>query len=267
MKSIASLMLILVMVVVNFFNGFSDISADLELIAADDVELKESEKALLADVFETETAWIASLQLENGAIPMTSSKTGEVSVNPYFSDIAALALLDNFEKYAENVKAYMNWHFSHLNTSKDDYNGIDGTIYDYIVTLEDGVIVNEASKGSYDSTDSYAATFLAVLEKYYEKTGDSDYIYSNSSDILRVIDAMFASFDRGLTYAKPDYQVKYLMDNCEVYNGMLAAITLLGVMEDSFNVSIVMKKCENALQWLEVQLEKKLWKSLRIGNI
>ena len=261
MKNIASVILILVMAIINFFNGFSDIPADLEKISADDVELNESEKALLSDIFETETAWIVSLQLENGAIPMTASKNGEVSVNPYFSDIAALALLDNCDKYSENVRAYMNWHFTHLNTAKDDYNGIDGTIYDYIITLENGVIVNEASKGSYDSTDSYAATFLAVLEKYYEKTDDSDYILSNSSDILRVFDAMFASFDRGLTYAKPDYQVKYLMDNCEVYRGMLAATTLLGVMEDSCNVRIAMKKCASASQWLERQLEKKLWNS------
>ena len=44
---------------------------------------------------------IEIVKLENGAIPMTYTENGEVSVNPYFSDFAALALLDSAEKYSE----------------------------------------------------------------------------------------------------------------------------------------------------------------------
>ena len=211
-------------------------------------------------MFETETAWIASLQLENGAIPMTRVENGEVTVNPYFADFAALALLDNADKYAENVRSYMNWHFQHLNTEQTDYNGIDGTIYDYKVTLENGKISKEESKGSYDSTDSYAATFLMVLEKYYDKTGDGEYIVEFSDDIVRIVNAMLCTLNRGLTYAKPDYKVKYLMDNCEVYEGLVAAKNVLEVLQENDCVnSIFVKKCKYAAEKVSDKLESKLW--------
>ena len=170
MKSIFSLLLIFIMAIANFFGGFAASPADLAIAEdAYEVKLSATEKALLKTVFETETAWLASLQLENGAIPMTKNPNGTVTMNPYFADVAALALLDNAEKYAENVKKYMDWHFAHLNTNKTDYNRMDATIYDYNITLENGKIVKEESKGSYDSTDSYAATFLSDtdLEKLF----------------------------------------------------------------------------------------------------
>lgn len=267
MKSILSFIVIIVMMLSTFFGSFSEPAADLAVQGSEEeVVLHSLEEGLLRTVFETETAWIASLQLENGAIPMTDTKNGEVSVNPYFADIAALALLDNAEKYAENVKAYMDWHFSHLNTSENDYNRVNGTIYDYTVTLEDGKIIKEEvtvkdGKKSYDSTDSYAATFLMVLDKYYEKTNDSEYIASKSADIERVVDALFATLDMGLTYAKPDYKVKYLMDNCEVYDGLKAALKLyeniICKKDSSYNMTSM--KIKYAVEWVEQTIESKLW--------
>ena len=105
MKAIFSLLLIFIMAIANFFGGFAATPADLAVAedAYEKTELSVVDKALLTTVFETETAWIASLQLENGAIPMTKNPNGTVTMNPYFADIAALALLDNAEKYAENV--------------------------------------------------------------------------------------------------------------------------------------------------------------------
>ena len=46
----------------------------------------------------------------------------------------------------------MDWHFAHLNTAETDYNGVDGTIYDYTLTvyaldcelgLSEGYFLNE----------------------------------------------------------------------------------------------------------------------------
>ena len=51
----------------------------------------EENIALFREVYETEMEWLASLQLDNGAIPMTPVKNGEVRMNPYFADFAALA--------------------------------------------------------------------------------------------------------------------------------------------------------------------------------
>ena len=54
-----------------------------------DVATKENIE-LFRKIYETETEWLSSLQLENGAIPMTYSKNGQLTVNPYFADFAAL---------------------------------------------------------------------------------------------------------------------------------------------------------------------------------
>ena len=263
MKSIFSLLLIFIMAIANFFGGFAASPADLAIAEdAYEVKLSATEKALLKTVFETETAWLASLQLENGAIPMTKNPNGTVTMNPYFADIAALALLDNAEKYAENVKAYMDWHFSHLNTAETDYNRMDATIYDYNITLENGKIVKEESKGTYDSTDSYAATFLTVVNKYYEKTGDKEYVIANANDIARVAEAMLYTLQMGLTYAKPDYKVMYLMDNCEVYEGCVSAANLLKVISsESSSYDITTTKVDYAAKWIKSTIESKLWNS------
>lgn len=222
---------------------------------------------LFRTVFESEIEWLASLQLENGAIPMTYTPNGEVRMNPYFADIAALALLDRAEQYSDNVKKYMDWHFSHLNTEKTDYNGVDGTIYDYLYTLENGSVIKETiamykRNYSYDSTDSYAATFLTVLNKYYNKTGDKQYIISHADEIERIISAMFATYHKGLTTAKPDWRVKYLMDNCEVYEGALAAAELYGnVLSDlGENYKSTELKCAEAAITVSGTIESQLWK-------
>ncbi|MBR5247096.1 MAG: hypothetical protein IKV25_06995 [Clostridia bacterium] len=220
-------------------------------------------------IFESETAWLASLQLPNGAISMTYALNGEVKVNPYFADFAALALLDKADVYSETVKKYMDWHFSHLNTEKTDRNGLDGTIYDYTVTLENGKIIDESiaileGKESYDTTDSYAATFLLVLSKYYDKTGDREYIIAHKEEIKRVVNAMFATYHNGLTMAKPDWTVKYLMDNCEVYEAVIATEKLfenvLCVQDPSLKP--LQEKCDKAITEISQTIEEEFWMPL-----
>ena len=222
---------------------------------------------LFETIFESETAWLASLQLENGAIPMTYAPDGEIKVNPYFADFAALALLDKADTYSETVKKYMDWHFSHLNTEETDHNGVDGTIYDYIVTMENGKIADESialykRKNSYDSVDSYAATFLMVLNKYYNETGDSEYIVQHSSEIQRIINAMFEMYHNGLTFAKPEWKVKYLMDNCEVYEGALAAAELFKnvLCKNDSSLEAVQKKCADMAVEIAETIEEDFWK-------
>lgn len=230
-----------------------------------DEPLKEN-KAMYQNIFDSETAWLASLQLDNGALPMTKVDNGSATLNPYFSDFAALALLDKADKYAGHVKKYMDWHFRHLNSAKDDYNGVDGTIYDYTATVSKGKVTSEKihmnkGKKHYDSTDSYAATFLTVLDKYYRNTGDSGYILAHKNEIRRVINAMYATMHDGLTFAKPDYEVKYLMDNCEVYEGCVAAVNLLKkviVPKDS-SFKSTLTQCEQNTALVKNQIEKVMW--------
>ncbi|MBR6781379.1 MAG: hypothetical protein IKM24_10245, partial [Clostridia bacterium] len=237
MQILLSIVTVVVMILTSFFNGFvGEKPADLEIADPDtafNAELSAADALLLEGIYTSELAWLAYTQLDNGAIPMTGNKNGEVTVNPYFADIAALALLTDAENYADEVKSYMEWHFEHLNTAATDYNGVDGTIYDYTLTVENGKVTAENvtnGEPSYDSTDSYAATFLTVVNAYYEATADKEYIVSRSRDIIRIAEAMLSTYSFGLTNAKPDYAVKFLMDNCEVYEGALAAAALLNTI-------------------------------------
>lgn len=220
------------------------------------------------EIIDKETAWLASLQLENGALPMTYVATGQVTANPYFSDFAAYALLDGDKKYYANVKKYMDWHFAHLNTAAQDYNGVDGTIYDYHIKVNNGkvesesIVINSNNKKQYDSTDSYAATFLMVLEKYYRKSGDTAYVKNHYNQVLRILNAMYSTFHNGLTFAKPDYPVKYLMDNTEVYAGFTAAISLFEdvyVKAGSSGASAKLTKLKADCTKLKNAIEEQMW--------
>ena len=239
---------------------------DLEPLGPVEAAATEEQLQLFKQIFESETKWLSTLQLENGAIPMTYSANGNLTMNPYFADFAALALLDDAEKYADNVKAYMDWHFNHLNTAKEDFNGLDGTIYDYVITMKDGKIESEVistpeNADSYDTTDSYAATFLTVLDKYLSKTGDSTYIIDNAEDIKRITNVMFATLQNGLTYAKHNHRVKYLMDNCEVYEGAIAATNLFGeiVKGGKTEYTDMRDNCSKLITTVKTNINTRLW--------
>ena len=224
------------------------------------IQLGASDMELFQKVVDTENAWLASIQLDNGAIPMTPVTSGSATLNPYFSDFAALSMLNHADKYAANVKKYMDWHFDHLNTAKTDYNGVDGTIYDYTATVSNGKVTAESTKKTYDSTDSYAATFLMVVQKYVEKTGDKAYAVAHKSEIERIVNAMFATSHNGLTLAKPDYAIKYLMDNCEVYGGMVAAEKLYtDVLVPAGASKTTRDKLKNGAKTVANKIEQKMW--------
>lgn len=248
------------------FLGVSVNAPDLENTGENPATATQENMELFETIFESETKWLASIQLPNGAIPMTYAKNGELTMNPYFADFAALALLDKADLYAENVKKYMDWHFAHLNTAEEDFNGLDGTIYDYKITMKNGEIVSEKvsdpdNADSYDTTDSYAATFLTVVYKYFQKTGDSDYLVANAHDLERIANVMFATLQNGLTYAKHNHRVKYLMDNCEVYEGAIAASGIFEeiVLKGNSQYTDMRDACTELIGTVKENINRKLW--------
>jgi hypothetical protein len=110
----------------------------------------------------------------------------------------------------------MQWYVNHLNWP--DRWGLFGTIYDY--NYSNGA---ETSKNTADSTDSYAATFLSLAWAFFN-TGDANaqsYIRTLSSQLDAIGQVIVKTQQPdGLTWAKPDYQIKYMMDNSEVYRGL-----------------------------------------------
>lgn len=188
-------------------------------------------------IIEAEAAWLAKVQLPSGVLPMYSEPNygGKYRVVPYFANIAALGWLEK-EKYADKVKTYIEWYFDHMNVSSaelqsdkrkkpdepdhpvyTDYNGLNGTVYDYTVEPDRKT---ETPLNKYDSTDSYAATIISLLRKYVEVTNDSKFVKAHKQEIETIAEVMVATQQNdGLTWAMPDFQVKYLMDNAEVYKG------------------------------------------------
>ncbi|MEF9839846.1 MAG: hypothetical protein RR275_03110 [Lachnospiraceae bacterium] len=181
---------------------------------------------------DIEKKWLITTQLSNGAFAKRPENQGNASVVPYFSCFTALALIDGDEKgeYREQVRDYIDWHFAHLNDKKEDYNGVAGTIYNYDVVIENGIVTKEQSTGEYDSTDSYAATFLSLVYGFARQYEEQEYLENHKTELLAVSNAMLETMNHGLSYSKPDYKIKFLMDNAEVYAGcqdMSELITML----------------------------------------
>ena len=188
-----------------------------------EVEVREAMSPKFYQIAEEEKEWFFSQQLENGAICNRYHENGEVSINPYFSALGVWCVLqcDLTQEEEEQIKEYLSWHFDHIN-EEEDYNGLVGTIYDYKALVKDGKVIEEYTNEEYDSTDSYAAVFLSALWKYYEATGDRTFLVEQEEKIKLVVNAMRSTLEKSYTYSKPDYQIVYLMDNAEVYEGLVS---------------------------------------------
>ncbi|MBR4467149.1 MAG: hypothetical protein IKS34_02465, partial [Clostridia bacterium] len=256
--------------------------------------LTESE---LSDLLKKEIAYVASIQLSNGAIPdgkLSSGGRGGLSLPEvdgipasvyrswpssrmvsYFSDFACMGVIRACKALGKSeagktngqsvVLNYLEWYLAHMNTKESDLNGLAGTVYDYFIfrNASDGRIVevtlHDAYSASYpknnpydyDSTDSYAAVFLELLLEYTD-TFDSGYIIDKEQVVDTLVNVMRATEVKGLglTGAKPNYMVCYLMDNCEVYRGVTAAEELyrrIGNREKAESAKAFAKKVQSAI--------------------
>ncbi|MEH7380301.1 hypothetical protein V7138_07455 [Bacillus sp. JJ1533] len=183
-------------------------------------KIDNEDSDLYTSILKQEAEWISSLQFENGAIPTyshpISNYNGKYKVVPYFTHLGLLGLLEK-EEHSSTVKDYMDWYFEHLNREETESTPA-GSVYDYIIETDKKT---ETPTNDFDSTDSYASTFINLLRKYAEVTGDYQYLKEHKEDILLIASAMLSTKQEdGLTWAKPSYKVKYLMDNTEVYKGL-----------------------------------------------
>ena len=155
---------------------------------------------------------LAQKQRPDGAIIYTDDR-----IQPYFANIAAAGALRTGMTTVD-VKAWMRWYVAR--SAEPNPWRIAGAITDYAIA-ENGAIrsTNEA-----DSIDSYAATFVSLTATAW-LVGDTStraYVTGIHHDIERIAGAIDAVRDRdGLTWALPGYRLKYLMDNSEVYQGLV----------------------------------------------
>ncbi|MCF7815071.1 MAG: hypothetical protein K9N09_11440 [Candidatus Cloacimonetes bacterium] len=145
-------------------------------------------------------------------------------VIPYTLNLFAIDRLEN-RKSRKHIKKYIEWIFTKLNYP--DKHGLTGSIYDFHISQEG----EEISSETYDSVDSYSATFLILLNEYVKLTGDQSFIARFKTQIKDIAYTIaHLQDDDGLTSAIPQSDTKYLMDNCEVYGGLIAFTELSKLM-------------------------------------
>ena len=160
--------------------------------------------------------WVAQFSQADGALLYTPQ-----ALNPYYANIAAIGMTKDPNRMPQVVN-WIDWYINHLNWP--DKWGLYGTTYDF--TVNNGV---PTATNNADSTDSYAATFLSLVWNAWESGNTSARStilgLSYQLDVIGGVIIQTQQSD-GLTWAKPDYQIKYLMDNCEAYRGLrdLAAV-------------------------------------------
>jgi hypothetical protein len=169
-----------------------------------------------------EADWILSAQLPDGAIAHYPDK---VRILPYLSSFAAVGLsrataVTGDRRYVQAAWRWLRWYQEHQNA--------DGFVTDY--ENVDGVL---RSTGDMDSTDAYAGMFLLAAWTVWEQTHDVKALRGLRPGITGAVRAMERTLDTdGLTWAKPSWLVKYLMDQAEVHAGFRAASRLFAALGD-----------------------------------
>lgn len=209
------------------------------------------ERMLNDNILKNQLDWLSSLILPEGEFIM-NNKTPDSTckIVPYFSNIACLALLEDPTKLPQ-IKKYISWYISHLN--RPDKHGVNGTIYDYWIRKNNELV----STKDYDSNDSYPATFLTLSLRYYQKSNDKRFFDINRRNFDLITDSLISSMDLDyLTWAKPDYKIKYLMDNCEVYQGLIDGSILYSKV---YNDNETSQKLLNLAKQNYDSIENKMW--------
>lgn len=174
-------------------------------------------KTLSDDAARAHADWILAAQLPSGAI---AHHTDRQFIAPYLGHFAAIGLAHatartGDERYLDAAWRWLRWYRDH----QDDH----GYVTDYRVDAAG----RERSTGDMDSTDSYAAMFLVALYEASEVHGGVAALGEFGPSMHLAVKAILSTQDGdGLTWAKPSFRTKYLMDQAETYVGLLAAIDM-----------------------------------------
>jgi hypothetical protein len=159
-----------------------------------------------------DAAWIEQTARPDGAI---ATNPDQRLVWPYLGNYAAMGLARaaaaGDARAASTVWRWLAWYQAHEDTN--------GYVADYVQTAN-----GLQPSGTMDSTDAYAGTFLLATESIYQATGNRVQLARLRRGISGAVRAIESTQDAdGLTWAKPSWHVKYLMDQAETYAGLVAA--------------------------------------------
>jgi len=144
-------------------------------------------------------------------------------VSPYYSNLGVWALLQApVARKLDTAEGWITWYLNHLDSSIH-------VPYEYFYRADGSGETRCLKSGNpylcnyNDATDSAASTFIDVLKAYYDAGGNVGFLNApgNKTQFETIAGAMLSLQQAdGLTWAKSDYRVKYLMDNSEVYRGL-----------------------------------------------
>jgi hypothetical protein len=178
-----------------------------------------SGQALAAVIADAD--WIVASQLDSGAIALGPERD---AVWGYLANFAArgLSLASASTGRVEYAHAALRWFHWY-----QDHQVPDGAVHDHEVS-PDGA---ETSTGHVDAVDASAGTYLWALQAWWDTTGDRGALSTLAPSVRRAVEAIVALQDAdGLTWARADWQVKYLMDQAEAHAGLVAAVELADVL-------------------------------------
>lgn len=214
---------------------------------------------------ESAREWIHGAAKNEGP-RVLSAGTSEV---PYLNTLGAVDELrvnagDYQGAFLTAPYGYINWYFAslalyHFVDQRDDAakGHVDAFLYH---TRNDGTILDvvpdwwNANNGvpiylEPDSHDSYASTILALAGKIYQKTGDAAWLQARLPRLKYVLRKNILDSQNALTGLVRVYQnpalpawcpgVEYLMDNCEVYQGLDTFGRALQTMGDSYATTVL----------------------------
>jgi len=137
-------------------------------------------------------------------------------VRPYFANLDALSLVRH-GRDPDAVERYIRWYLDHVSDGSDGRPA--GLIDDY--TVHHGRF--ETPTGGADSADAYAATFLILCDEFERATGRRGVLVARRDRLEAIARLLLSLQDSdGLVHVLPRRPVRYLMDNCEVYGGLVA---------------------------------------------
>ncbi len=167
--------------------------------------------------------WLLQGELPDGAIAWYVDRQ---HISPYLANYAAIGLAEAAKQTGDSAYSAAAWSWLDWYAAHEDANGF---VTDYNVDAS-GV---ETSTGDEDSTDAYAGTFLSAVRAAYVVDPNAERLAALHGGIVGAVDAIEATQDTdGLTWAKPAWHVKYLMDQSETYAGLRSASDLAAALGD-----------------------------------
>jgi len=201
---------------------------------------------------------ILSHQSSDGVIAQDRATGRPSELIPYYANFAADGLAEAYRvthepAFLRGAKQWVAWFAAHQNP--------DGTIFDYT-----GKPGEWKSKGTYDSTDSYAATFLELLLNIHRADPDLKWLNRYATAIHQAVRAIRLTLQpNGLTIARPGWPVMYTMDNTETMRGLRAASALLTLLHDSAGAAEAARVARRMKEGIDTLLWDAERKNYRVG--